>query len=381
MLHRVDPAHHMASRRLDRRGDLVRHLHPDRGGLEGGGRQIQHLRGEQVLSAHPAPLVAGDARRHLHPALDEAEVSAGTGALAGEDLGLLLLLRPGVVGGLHRLDGDDPLVPVELRHQILTAVVQVDGALVALLENVRGADRADDPGLRAPGSAGFDGVARTGGAQVHLAVGVAPGGEPFAARFAAQELPLQLQALEAGPLRVAGEPGLLLAQRELGGGAGKVGAGYLGVVRVEYGVLEALVEEHPGMVDQVLIQGVGLRDHGDQRFPAAPDASRALPGGDLAARVSHQQTYVQPPDIDSHLQGRGGDHSEEISLEEPALDLPALLGKKAGPIGADGRGDGRIGLDDPGVHQLGDAPGLGEGDGAQSIPHRHPEQARCGRVG
>ncbi len=86
----VERAHHMALGVLERLRDLVGQLEPERSGLERGGRQLERLGAEQLLAAHAAPLVAGDARRDLHAALTEPEVPGWARALARQDARLLL---------------------------------------------------------------------------------------------------------------------------------------------------------------------------------------------------------------------------------------------------------------------------------------------------
>ncbi len=210
---------------------------------------------------------------------------------------------------------------------------------------------------------------------------VAAGGEPLVPGGAAQELARLLGARRRGAQGGAREPGLVGAQRHLGGGAGEVGGQHVGVVRVQHGVLEGAAQELVRVRHQVLIERIGLRDQRDHAVAGAPDAARALPGRDLAARVPDQDADVEASHVDAELERRGGDHAGELAAEQAPLDLAPLLGQEARAIGADARGEGGLGGGDPLVHQLGDAARLREGDRAQAGAHREPEQPSRDRVG
>jgi len=94
-----------------------------------------------------------------------------------------------------------------------------------------------------------------------------------------------------------------------------VGPRDLHVRRVEDGVLEAPAEEALGVRHQVLVEGVGAGDEGEEPGPRAADAPRALPGGDLRARVADEDADVEVADVDPELEGRGRDHAEEPPLD------------------------------------------------------------------
>jgi hypothetical protein len=98
-------------------------------------------------------------------------------------------------------------------------------------------------------------------------------------------------------------------------------------------------------------------------------------------RVPDEQAHVEAADVDAHLERRGGDHAQQLAGEEPRLDLTPLLGQEARAVGAHPGREARVGLDDPGVHQLGDHAGLGEGDGAQAHADGEPEELRGQGVG
>ena len=97
--------------------------------------------------------------------------------------------------------------------------------------------------------------------------------------------------------------------------------------------------------------------------------------------IPDQQAHVEAADVDAHLEGRGGDDAQQVAGEEARLDLAPLFGQEAGAVGADPRRQRGLGLDDPGVHELGDHAGLGEGDGAQAHADGEPEELRRQGVG
>ena len=328
----VDPAHEVAVPRLDGAAQLLGHLEPEGRGLEAGRRELEGLGREQILAVDAAPLVARDAGGDAHAAQEQTEVADGPRPLPGEDLGLLLRERAGVERHVDGAHAHAAPLHVELRHQELAAPVEVDRALVALGEDAADADRADLPGPLALGSVQHDRAARAGCAQVDVAVGTAARGEPLAPRLAPIQAPLLLELDDPGGAALLGEPGLAGAQGQLGGRAGQVRAGDLRIAGVEDRVLEAPGEEALGMGHQVLVEGVGTGDEGDEARPRPAHAPAALPARDLRARVADEDADVEISDVDAELEGGGGDHAQQASLEEGALDLAALA-RRGSPRG------------------------------------------------
>ena len=97
-------------------------------------------------------------------------------------------------------------------------------------------------------------------------------------------------------------------QGQFGRGTGDVGFENFLVERVRNRDFVAAVEECLGMVNDILVQGIVLRQQDDGRFPAAsPDAAAALPGGHHRSRIADQDAQVQAADVDPHFESAGGD--------------------------------------------------------------------------
>ncbi len=141
------------------------------------------------------------------------------------------------------------------------------------------------------------------------------------------------------------------------------------VHRIEDRPLEHLPEEHLGVRDHVLVQGIGERDHHDERVAVLPaDAPDPLPGRGHRAGIADEHAHVEPADVDPELEGAGGEDGEEVSLEQARLDLAPLFGKVPRAVGREAAPQARRLLDDPRVEQLGDPAGLGEGDRPETVP-------------
>ena len=162
VLDRVDPAHRVALLRLERRGNLARHLDPDPARLERARRQVERLAAEQVLAVDAAPLVASDVGGDAHAAFHEQEAAGRALAQPREDLGLLPGQRAGVVGHANAAHADEPLVDVELGDVELPAAVQVDRSLVTFREHVSPTDHADQLGAVGAAFVQHDRIARPG---------------------------------------------------------------------------------------------------------------------------------------------------------------------------------------------------------------------------
>ena len=91
-----------------------------------------------------------------------------------------------------------------------------------------------------------------------------------------------------------------------------------------------------GVFHKILVQGVGLGHQQDQRVLAPPShAAAALPGRYHGARVTHQDTDIQPADVDPHLQGAGGNDPQHFAAGQLLFDFPAFFGQKTGSIRTD----------------------------------------------
>jgi len=120
------------------------------------------------------------------------------------------------------------------------------------------------------------------------------------------------------------------------------------------------------VADDVLVQSVVLGQQDDRRFPpASPDSPSPLPGGHHRARIAHQNTQVEPSNVDSQLESAGGDDGGKFPAGQLLLDHPPFLGQKTGAIGTDPAGQLRRHAQDAHVNQFSDFAGLGEGDGLE----------------
>ncbi len=131
---------------------------------------------------------------------------------------------------------------------------------------------------------------------------------------------------------------------QLGHGAQQLPREDVGVGQIDDGLLVGLAEEGLGVFHQILVERV-LKAHKDGQgiAVAPPRAARLLPGGKHRPRVARDDDAVERADVDAHLQGVGrGDPREEAPLES-VLDLAALLGKVACPVGGDLLGKHRSG--------------------------------------
>ena len=182
-------------------------------------------------------------------------------------------------------------------------------------------------------------------------------------------------AFEVGPV-----PGG--RQAELGRRAHEMSPGHGLVAGVDDQSLAGPFEELDGMIEEVLVEGVRQgHDRGQGLATTPPGAPRALPGGHDAARVTDQNGGVEPADVDAHFECRGRDHTVELTREQPSLDVPAFFRQEARAIGSDATSEPRVLPAQPGVQQLGDAPGLGEDDRLLASLEQPHEQSQGGRVG
>ena len=154
------------------------------------------------------------------------------------------------------------------------------------------------------------------------------------------------------------------AERQLVGGAAQVIIHDVRVGRVDNRSLRRPAEELVRIVDEVLVQGVlaGHQDH--QRHilrPAGPPG--LLPERGNRAREGAQQGRIQPPDVHPQFEGVGCGDADQLSREEPGLDVPPVPRRVTGsirryPVAVSAETAGGADVD-----QLGGTPAPPEGDG------------------
>ena len=134
------------------------------------------------------------------------------------------------------------------------------------------------------------------------------------------------------------------------------------------------------------------RDGGRRTGPARPRRRRRaralaaparppphLPQARDRAGEGDADRRVQLPDVDAQLERVGGDHREQLAGRQPSLDLAALLGRVAGPVGGDPLGELRAAqLLEPGARkaldQLDSAPAAQEADRPHPLADQVGEQ-------
>ena len=114
-------------------------------------------------------------------------------------------------------------------------------------------------------------------------------------------------------------------ERQLERRAPEVGDQDVEVVRVQPGLLRPTVEQEVRVVDDVPINGgAGRHQDGDGRLGASAGATDLLPRGGDRAGIAGEDRDVEPPDVDSELQGVRRDDPEDLALTESTLDGPPL---------------------------------------------------------
>ncbi len=158
-----------------------------------------------------------------------------------------------------------------------------------------------------------------------------------------------------------------------------------GVTRIHHGGFHRAFEEIPGVLHEVLIQGVR---HGEQEDGAAPVLAAHTPAplpccGD-GARIADQDCHVQPADVDAHFQSACGDDTVQLAGLQSLFDLPPFAGQITRTVGAEFFRQLRRRLQGPLMDQLGDLARFGEDDGlvvlaegCREQPHRRCVQAAC----
>ena len=77
--------------------------------------------------------------------------------------------------------------------------------------------------------------------------------------------------------------------------------------------------------DKLIDGGAGCHQDGKARALPAAGTARLLPGAGNGAGITAQHAGRQAADIDTQLQGVGGDHRIHPAAAESLLDLPALF--------------------------------------------------------
>ena len=148
-----------------------------------------------------------------------------------------------------------------------------------------------------------------------------------------------------------------------------MGEQHVGVGRVDDGRLGRAGEDLGGVGHEPLVELVVAGDeHGDGLLALAPGPARLLPERGDGAGEAVEHAGVEAADVDAQLQRRGGDDRPQPPGEQVVLDLPALGGQVAAPVGghAVAQLPGEAALD-LGGHHLGPPPAAAEGDRAVAL--------------
>jgi hypothetical protein len=136
--------------------------------------------------------------------------------------------------------------------------------------------------------------------------------------------------------------------------------------------LDRPLQELLGVAAKELVERVVAGDVDGEPAPlAAPGAAPLLAEARHRAGKGDRDGGIEVADVDAELERARGDHAEELSLGEPALDLAPLLRRIAGPVGSDAIGRGRSSVllqahAGELVDQLGGATAAGEADRARA---------------
>jgi hypothetical protein len=142
--------------------------------------------------------------------------------------------------------------------------------------------------------------------------------------------------------------------------------------------LDSPREKRAGLTGEELVERVVARDEDRESALPAPRASPLLPQRRDGAGEPDGDRTVEEPDVDPELERVGGRHSEQLALDEPPLDLAALLGCVAGPIRSEPARRRRIDpLAGEPVNELRCLAALGEADRAEA-PRRELRQQTGG---
>ena len=104
---------------------------------------------------------------------------------------------------------------------------------------------------------------------------------------------------------------------------------------VEDGRLDLRLEQRVGLAHEVLVEGVLARDQHGEAVSAPPRTSPLLAERRDGSGEADRDRAVQQPDVDPELERVGGRDAEQLSLDEPPLDVAALRGRVAGAVGSE----------------------------------------------
>ena len=168
-------------------------------------------------------------------------------------------------------------------------------------------------------------------------------------------------------------------QRDFGCGRAQVRGEHVGVVRVQDGGLDGLVEERLGVVDEIGVQRVVAGDQdGEGSLPGAARPAGLLPQRGAGAGVAGDEHGVEAGDVHAQFERGGGGQAEQLAVVQRAFEGAALLGQVAAAVGGDPVRQRAVDLREPFLGDQGDqfgaAPGAYEGDGAHALDGEVGEQ-------
>jgi hypothetical protein len=167
-----------------------------------------------------------------------------------------------------------------------------------------------------------------------------------------------------------------LAQRPFEGGREDVPVEDARVRVVQDGGLDTPAHQRLGLPHEELVEGVLARHEHGQARAAPAGAPPLLAQARDRPREAHRDGAVEQADVDPELERvRGGD-AEELSLDEPALDVAPLGRRVARPVGGEARSRLRIeAVGGEAVDQLSCLAALREADRPQPAGHELGQEA------
>ena len=233
-----------------------------------------------------------------------------------------LLLHLGVVVGLEALDDRRARLLVEIEDAVRLAQVEVDRSLVHRRVRALALGRAEDvAGLRVHDQERL--AARVAQADLRRRE-VAARPDPAGLRL------LQIREERRAPERLGAER-LLVAhvERRLERSRADVAVEDPRIGVVEDGRLDAPVHEQLRLAHEELVERVLGGDQHREPVPLAPGAAPLLAQARDRPREADREGAVERPDVDPQLERIGGGDAEQLALDEPPLDLAALLRRVA----------------------------------------------------